>query len=237
VKCDFCKRDEVEIKKIFEPLFKSFSEKIEKLEINIRDIRQIYPIENGFISENFDKVDKINEAILKMKISTVLLDIDNFIKLDPNIQLLYIYIDKHRPEISKEKTLEDLVVLYKKEPSEERLNNAKETYVNKKNNLIRQCNEIKGKYDTFSEIEIDYNIPLHIFELKDKTLSHIINDKNNSVMNIPNKMKLCPYCFYLFENMPKEIQKAEENTRKVTLNKIRESYDHSSLKEFDCWKS
>jgi hypothetical protein len=233
VKCDFCKRDEIEMKEIFASLFTRFSEKIKELETAIKERKKVYPIEHGFISENFDKVDKINGAILKMKISTVLADIDNFIKLDQNIQLLHTYFIKHKPNISSEKTLGDLVILYKKEPSEERLHNAVQTLITEKNILVSQHNEIKSKYDVFSEMNVDYTIPLHIFELKDKTLSHIINDKNNSAMNMPNKMKLCPYCSYLFKNISKEIQKAKENTRKVTINIKRESDDHSSLREWD----
>jgi hypothetical protein len=148
MKCDFCKRDEIEIKKIFAPIFTRFKEKIRNLEISIQNKKQKYPQEHGFIKENFDKVDEINEVILKMKINTILSDIDNFIKLDPNIELLCIYFKNYNPEISKEKTLKDLVILYKNEPTEIRLNDAVLSLFTEKNDLTSKYNEIKSKYDT-----------------------------------------------------------------------------------------
>lgn len=229
MKCDFCKRDENGIKDIFSPIFAKFNEKMKYLDDNIQNKRQRYAQENGFIKENFDKVDKIDEFILNMKIRNIISELANFLDHDQNIKYLSDYFTKHKPVISDEKTLRDLLVLYKKEPTEERLRNSVSELSTKKNDLIKIYNDIKSKIDKFGEVEVDFNIPLNIFDFKDESILYILDEiKNNSEKN---KMHLCPCCAYLFKDFSKEIHRAREASRKVTTSVTCESNDNTSFRD------
>ena len=231
MKCDFCKRDADEIKDIFSPIFAKINEKIKDLEKSIQIKKQRYAQENGFIKENFDKVEKIDEFILKMKISTILGDLSNFIEGNQNIKILIDYFTKYNSEIPTEKTLSDLLVLYKAEPTEKRKNEAVSDLSTQKNDLQKRHNEIEYKIEKFIDMEVDFNIPLNIFSFNDKTILYIIDDSKE---NIKHKIHLCPYCAFLFKDFSKEINKAREATYNGEVHTITDTNDKdSSLKDWD----
>lgn len=239
MKCDFCKRDESEIKSIFAPIFNEFENKIQELNYQIQNIGSIYPQNHGFIQTNFDKINKINKNVLEMKISTIFDkdELNNFKRLEPNIILLYSYIKEYTPEITNEKPLKDLVSLYIKEPTENRLKRERDKLVTQKNELTRKYNLIKNKYANFSEIEIEFEVPLNVFNYEKNIMLYIIDEMNmlsddGIKKEIAHKLSLCPYCAYIFNNFNKEIHMARGESRKENTN-IGTNDDHSSLKEWD----
>jgi glutaredoxin len=232
MKCDFCKRDQDELKEIFSPIFKEIENEIKFFENKIKNNKEDFSKDNGFTKNSFDKADKINDIILNMKIETVLGDIDNFLKLDINIAILYKYLKDFKPEISYEKSIKDLLIMFKDEPTKERLQKIETSYIKQKEDLMRRNSEIKNKFNTFTEIDVEFDIPLNIFDFNDSTIIYIVDKINNEGYK-SKKIRLCPYCKYLFEDLTIKIQNAKEKARKSSLNVIQ----HNSSNDIPMYPS
>ncbi|MDR3276263.1 MAG: hypothetical protein LBT11_03460 [Treponema sp.] len=216
MKCDFCKRDENEIKNIFAPIIESFMKDIADKDAHITEIKKQYPIKHGFISDKFERAKKINEDILDIKLNAIMANLDPFFKLDPNIELLTSYYTNYKPAIIPESTLKDLLELFLKEPTEERLSDEVRKFVDQRDSLYGYI-EIINKKNEFFECKIinDIIIPLRVFAFENSIISAVLPIIRKKP--IKRTITLCPYCKYLFN---------EENANKITD-------DHSSLKNWD----
>lgn len=222
MKCDFCQRDENSIQNVFFAVFSIYEKQIKTLGMQISTFKEHYAKENGFVPENFEKAKNIRKTFLKMKINSILNELDNFLEEEPNINLLTNYFENHTPDIAAEKPMIDLLNLYIKEPTQTRLDNAVRDISNEKNNLQRICNKIKAKHDVFSDIEVVFEIPLHVFDYEQDIMLHLLqnmtkipgtNNKTNS-----KKMHLCPYCAYLFKQFSQEINNIDLEYRPTHSN-------------------
>ena len=236
--CDFCKRDKNEIKEVFSIIFRGIDKEISLLQEKIINNKEGFSVEYGFTKDNFDKADKINVLILNMKIRTVLGDIDNFLQLDENIEILSNYLKRFNPEISHEKSMRDLLIKFKTEPTKERLKEVEAKYIKEKDKLIKHNNEIKCKIDGFSEIDVEFDIPLNIFDFHDNTIIYILERlkktlETNEKRDIQKKMMLCPYCKYLFKDLKEKISNARDKTNRVPQNVIDGS--SNSIRNFPRW--
>jgi hypothetical protein len=218
MKCDFCKRDEDEIKEIFSPIFKRIEDRISLLENKINNIKEEFSLVKGFTKDNFDRADKINNAILDMKIKTVFDsgDTDKFINIDVNVEILRNYYKDFNPDIAPEKSLMELLIMFKKEPTEERLEHEKSKLKTNKNSLTKLYIAIKSQFGTFDEIDAEFDIPLNVFDFDDAAIASISTIKQ---MKPDKKLKLCPYCKYLFKGLGQRIALAEKNMRMANEKK------------------
>jgi hypothetical protein len=216
MECYFCKKDENEIINILTPVIKKIEEKISKLDTQIDIIKEKYTKE--FSNENIEKVKKINKNLLNIKINAFLDNLEPFLNMDNNLQLLKIYFEKYNPNISKGDILGNLVNLYILEPTEIRLNNALNQYIQERNNLFGYVEEIKSK-NKLIEVKDVLDIFLIVFDFTEKLEYEIIDDLK-VFQNIPKDKSifLCPYCLYLYDESISKIKEIKKNISKIPIN-------------------
>jgi rubrerythrin len=200
MKCDICNREENEFKAKFAPIIKNFQKQIEKIDEDIKNTKEIYAKNNGFTNDAFDKIKSINKSIMEMKINAFLGNKESFLKLEPNLEMLYTYITKYRPQISNENTLQNLSDIFVLEPNETRYSRQIYEITYKKDALIKTIETIKNKKGLFYEVEV----PFSAFEFEHNhgiAIEEIIKKYYENGEEIINSKKiiLCPYCSYLFK--------------------------------------
>jgi hypothetical protein len=236
MKCAFCKRDESEISEVFVPLINNIEINISKLEFKIKDIKEKYAKENGFTDDNFAKAKNINENILKIKINAFMDNLEPFVNMEKNTQLLKIYLEKYNPKVSKEETLNKLVDLYVEEPTETRLDHEVHDLVQEKNILTSCIEEIKSK-NRLIEVENALNVPFGVFDFNDELKYKIIDElikisiarKKNRINK--DKLFLCPYCLYLNKISLTEIKNIKEKYIPNNLKQSRSNWYVNPLEE------
>jgi hypothetical protein len=205
MKCDFCKRDENEIKGVIIPIINDLQRQIkERIEIGVKDIYENYAEKNGFTLKNFEKVKMINEKYLKKKISSFLMNRFKIIDIDPNCEILLNYYNNYKPSINYHlDTLNDLMNIYLKEPSKERLDKEIEKTIeqNKKDCDIDKIITNNRIYHGYFPMGI--NFPF----CKLKKIDNYID------------IALCPHCLILFNI---SIADAIEAESKMKNRKIME---------------
>jgi hypothetical protein len=245
MKCDFCKRDEIEINEIFAPIIDSIKKIIADIDIEIKEKTEKYPREHGFIDENFSKVRKNNTHILEIKINAFLSNLEPFIKIEPNLEILYKYYKNYNPEINQEETLQILTNLFTKEPTQIRLENEFKALFHKRDILMQNIETIEKK-NIFKEFYDNIGIPLNVFQFDPITYNNIITELDNSkIILLPRPITLCPYCFNLFtisseklsilkeqeiEAKRKALIKAKEEADEVYRKELQKKYGHIGLK-------
>jgi hypothetical protein len=233
MKCNFCKKNENEINEIFAPIIEGLEKKISEISLQIQNNKREYPLKHGFTKENFEKVKKINENILEIKIKSFIANLKPFLKLEPNLNLLIFYLTKHEPKISPEETLKDLMNLYIKEPIELRLNNEVKELEIKQKELINYVKQIKTK-NVFYEIKNEFEIPLGVFGFDERLMIYIHDQIKELSINNNEKILLCPYCSHLFRNDSVNIFNAIKKAKQKKKNvKIIKKDNHDSLKDWD----
>jgi hypothetical protein len=200
MKCDICNRDENEFKAKFYQIIKDFQEQVSKIDEVIKNVRETYAKENGFTKDNFKKIKSINKNIMEIKINAFLGNKESFLKLEPNLEILYTYIIKHKPQISNEKILRDLSDMFVSEPNEIRFSRQIYEITFKKDVLIKTIETIENKNGVFYETEI----PFGSYGFEDNngiSVEEAIKQyyKNGNEIAEPKKLLLCPYCSYLFK--------------------------------------
>ena len=226
MQCCFCKRDEISIEAIFSPIIEMLEMKIHVLDQEINNKKQDFRNNNGFTSQNFDKIKKIDKNLLDIEIKYFKENYDVFIKLDENLILLKNYVNEHNPNIAEKDKLNSLIKSYLNEPTDDIFNPIIKDINDKKNDIIKDIKEIKNRIEFrviknnieyFREFEKNFmiktiNKPKYYFE---------INKNINQ-----DKYILCPYCSHLFDTnyMCKLIND------EYLQNKIKEAsdgrYDH-----------
>jgi len=198
MKCDFCKRDEIEIDGIFAPIIMTFEKEIVDLENIINGIKEQYPAKNGFTKENFKKVNKIDKSILEIKLSAIMENMKPFFNLDANIELLTSYFTNYNPKITLQNTLGDLLSLFLNEPTLQRLSDEIKEFIVKKDCLYKKIEKINEK-NKFFEVENinDIIIPLNVFGFENEIRNDVLKIIRKTP-SIKKKFILCPYCNYLF---------------------------------------
>ena len=158
-------------------------------------------------------------------------NLDPFIKLDPYIELLTSYFEKFKPSLYTDITLNGLLNVFVKEPTQDRVFDAVKEIVSQRDGLIKKI-DIINEYNVFHEVENIYDIliPLKICNFNNELEETIIKIVRGSGER--KKIFLCPYCFYLFYGTVSEPREYIEPPIKPSIN-IREPDDHSSLKVWD----
>jgi hypothetical protein len=236
MRCYFCKRDENNTYKIFSPLIVFLEKKKSELDTQINEIN--YRLEIGLKEENFEKVKRINENILNMKINYFERKFDVLIKLDASLGLLKLYLNKFNPKISNTDTLSSLVNLYLKEPTDESTRLLKEELINKKEKIISDIEQIH-KNMKFHEIIDNKNINF-ISKFEKEMILYIINeDRYYSEINKYKEQErifLCPFCWHLF-NTNQFFKEINLKKREIEIEKLIEqskgSCDHIKQWDFD----
>lgn len=159
MECIFCKRNENEIQNAVTPIINDLQRQIkEKLEIKTKDLYENYAERNGFTLENFEKVETIKKRYLNMKIYRFQNKNDRnmFIWSDPNLKLLLDYFDNYKP-LTIENTLYDLMSIFLKEPTADRLEMEIVKITEEENRIINKTKaENRIYYGYFSK---KYNFP------------------------------------------------------------------------------
>jgi len=231
MKCNFCKRNEDEIKNVFSLIIKDIEQKIANLDDQICKIKKEYPVKHGFTNEIFEIVINIKEPILEMKIISILDNLDPFLKLDPNLKYLTDYYKKYKPDIPIDNSIKDLMKSFLQEPTKSRLSNEVKEYVKNRSELSN-CIKNINKENVLSELNSEYKIPLNVFNFDDEFLVFLQNQISNVNAN-NNNMLLCPYCLFLFKYYSEYFIKTSKEIKRKN-NLINEKFDDSSsLKEWD----
>jgi rubrerythrin len=194
-----CGRDDSEIRNTFEGIVKYFRVKIDEIDRQLNEIKEIYANENGFTKDNVEKLYKINNTILEMKISAFIGNRDSFLKLEPNLEILSNYFVKHHPQISLENNLQDLIEIFETEPNENRYKNKIMELNSKKTFLFDAIETIENHPGYFYEVEISFDAygftnegRMHLPEILKKYY------ENGEEIIKPTKILLCHNCNYLF---------------------------------------
>ena len=200
MKCDICGKEGTEFKEKFTQIIQNFQEQIGKIDQDIKSTREIYAKENGFTKDTFDKIKNINKNIMQMKINAFLGNKESFLKLEPNLEILYTYITKYHPQINNESSLQSLSDMFRLEPNETRYSHQIYEITFRKETLTKTIEIIQNKNGFFQEIEI----PFSSFEFENThrmRVEDVIKKyyENGEGIIKPKKLILCPYCSYLFK--------------------------------------
>jgi hypothetical protein len=199
MKCYVCGKDDSEIKDTFERVVKSFRGQIDEIDKHLSEIKEIYAKENGFTKDNIEKLHKINDTILEMKINAFIGNKDSFLKLEPNLEIIANYFIKYHPQISLENNLHELIKMFETEPNENRYGNKIMALNHKKTFLFNAIETIKNHPGFFYEVEIPFDAYGFVNEGR-MYLQETIKKyyENGEEILKPNKILLCYCCNYLF---------------------------------------
>lgn len=230
--CYFCKRDENEIHKTFSGLISNLEKNISELENRIKIKKNDYQVNNGFTGKNIAKLKNIDRNLLNMEIIFFKKHFDVLLKLEPCLDLLMSYVKEFNPAISDTDSLELLINQFMNEPTDERLYPVVKDMITKKDKIISDVEEIK-KNIKFKEIE-NKNEKI-IYKYEEKIMLRIIKEKQyyfemNKEKPKPEKIYLCPYCFYLFDTF--DVARCfHEEMFQIEVEKLKGRYNH--IKEWD----
>jgi len=132
MECIFCKRNENQILEVFRPILENFESQVSRYDYEKKTIMENFKKE--FSKENKEKLENIDENILKMKINALMDNLDPFLSMNKNLKILSDYYKKYDPSISKSGTIKDLKTLYINEPKEMRITQAIAPIFNNKKN-------------------------------------------------------------------------------------------------------
>jgi hypothetical protein len=193
MECDYCHRNEDELRNVFSSLLDYIDKKVhlskDETDGIITKMDSIY----GFSSWKPDKLSGMDKILLDMPIKLVFGDAFSFfVKKHPvlkNIQKYY--YDKVETKLSKDNQLNELLKLYKQEPSKELI----ELEINKQTNpYIKMMEDIKEKSTIFYKVDNITRISFKLFGFNQETTQEIHDNFGRKLKNII----LCPYCAYVF---------------------------------------
>lgn len=214
-KCWICKGTEDELLKKRDEKLEELESKIKELEDSAQSIVQVTKEKLDFTDENRKKVQSVRDEFQKITYSSFLENKDSFIKLEPNLQILFDYCSKYfGTRTTAFKTISDACQSYLQEPIESR-------YKQKLCSINREIENSKTKYEQLKSVKtffIEKIVDAKIIDnaFKDRILQEYSSNSwsyrssSTQVKKTPvvsysslgidfeKKIYLCPYCFALF---------------------------------------
>ena len=216
--CWFCKNTEEFFLNQKEELIKTLEKEIAVCEQFEKDIVTITKEKLGFTDELKSKVRKIQAVYSEMTLNAVLENKDNFIKLEPNLNIVLDYCLKYG--FRNLKTVNEVIEKYLEEPLENRYANDLRKNENKKNELLEKKVKLENIKTFFIEKEITPHTLDSELEKLDRTpvkysRNYGFSYGNNQNKRIPEekdykfsyvnlgfnftkKIFICPVCTSLF---------------------------------------
>jgi hypothetical protein len=197
VECDFCHRNEYELKNIFSPFLDHIDKKVHLSNENINDIINKLNETYGFSLATSDKLSKIDKILLNMPIKLVFGDAFSFFLNEYPI-LKYIqryYYDIAEMRVSIDRQLNELLTLYSQELSKELIDAEIKKQTTPYEKMMK---DIEEKSSIFYRADNITKIKFNIFDFEQPTI-HEIHDNFNFKTNFKTKnIILCSYCAYIF---------------------------------------
>lgn len=177
--CWFCKNTEDYFIAQKEELLKTLDKELKECENFESSIIEITKEKLGFTDESKNKVENIQSVYSEMTLNAVLENKDNFIKLEPNLNIILDYCQTYRKQNLK--TVKEVIESYLSEPIEARYSYELRQNETKKNQLLKNKEELENIKTFFIEKEItprrldtelqklrrvpeDYNAVIHLLE-------------------------------------------------------------------------
>jgi hypothetical protein len=233
--CYFCKRDENEISKIFSSLITFLEGK--KSELDNQAIKLDYQLKNGIKKENFEKLKKVDENILNMKIGYFKRNFNILIKLDETLGLLKMILNTSNTKISDKDTINILINQYLDEQTFEEILPIFKENRSQKNKINSDIKQIKNNMK-FHEVvcnENDKNIDF-VSKIEKKMMLSIINEEEYYFEMNKNKKQenifLCPFCWFLF-NTNQFTKEINFKMLEKEIEQLRGRYDYIKAWDFD----
>ena len=225
MECDYCHRNEDELRNIFSSFLDYIDKKIhlskEEIDEIIKKMDGIY----GFSLWTSDKLSKMDKILLKMPLNLVFGDAYSYLERE-HPALKYIkkyYYDKAQTKLQKFSQLNELLELYSEGASKELI----ELEISKQTDPYTKIKkDIEENSAIFYKVDNLGKISFELFGFNQETTREIhdnfkIKDKN---------IILCPYCAYLFTgggNVKLERMSPEQN------DNTQEQRSQYKLKEID----
>jgi hypothetical protein len=236
MKCDFCKRDEDELKSIFSPLLDYLYERVNlskvKVDEIIKNLNDIY----GFHLSTPAALSKIDKTLLDMPIKLTF-DGEHFSYFAGKYPALkYIqkyYSDKAAANLPEDRKLNELINLYSQEPSKEwieaKINEQTEPYK-------KMVKDVEEKSTIFFKGDIG-KISFNLLEFNPETNKEIHDNFKWDKWVDPHNIILCPYCANFFTGkefgvLKKISSKQKDNTQKQSQYKPKMLYELKPLCEY-----
>jgi hypothetical protein len=232
MECDYCHRNEGELRNIFSSFLDYIDKKINLSKEEVDEISKKMDGIYGFSLWTSDKLSKMDKILLKMPLNLVFGDSYSYFERE-HPALKYIkkyYYDKVQKKLQKFSQLNELLELYSQEPSKELI----ELEINKQTDpYIKIMKDIEENSTTFYKVDDPKKISFELFGFNQETAKEIhdnfkIKDKN---------IILCPYCAYLFTgggNVKLERISSElnDNTQQQSQYKSKKIYDPKVFCEY-----
>ena len=217
--CWFCKNTEDFFLTQKDELIKSIEKELSDCEQFEKDIVKLTKEKLGFTDESKSKVRKIQSVYSEMILNAVLENKDNFIKLEPNLNIVLDYCLKYGKRNLK--TVNEVIENYLEEPVESRYANELSQNEYKKNGLLQKKEKLESIKTFFIEKEITpHTLDSELQKLKrpsieynhNYSMSFLRNQKNTNIpeqkdysfsyanlgFNFSKKIFICPICTSLF---------------------------------------
>jgi len=234
MECFFCNRNENELNIVFKPIIERIESQIARYNHKIDTIKENFAKE--YSKENKEKVKKIDKNILKMKINALMDNLEPFLNIDKNLQILNNYFKKYKDlSIPKNGTLEDLMNLFICEPEEIRITHAiAQDFTERK--ILLDCIEKLKSYNKLHKLNDKVNIPLIVFDINDEMKNIVINEYEKHLSSQKSTEKeeqlyLCSYCMFLNKQSNKEIIRIKEKYVEINVRQNNEYREPNPLEE------
>ncbi len=256
--CWFCKNTEDFFLAQKNELLKIIDQKLldcKKIEDSIIEITKE---KLGFSDISMEKVKSIPKVYSEMTLNAVLENKDNFIKLEPNLNIVLDYCMKYGKRNCK--TVNEVIEFYLLEPIESRYCNELRQNEIKRNQLLQRKQKLEGIKTFFIEKEItptrldnelqklkrkpaEYNrvIASPIAKVKKVKLDDVDENKNNICyselgFNFSKKIFICPVCLSLFAEAANASFDILEAQRKAQNDaEMSDWYDDDYDDDYDNW--
>lgn len=214
--CWFCKNTEDYFIAQKEELLKTLDKELNECENFEFSIIEITKEKLGFTEDAKKKVKSIQTVYSEMTLNAVLENKDNFIKLEPNLNIILDYCHTYRKQNLK--TVREVIESYLTEPIEARYSNELRQNEAKKNQLLKNKEKLENIKTFFIEKEItprrldtelqklrrvpeDYN-QSYSFTRMNQRAKPDEKDFNFSYeklgFNFSKKIYICPICLSIF---------------------------------------
>lgn len=202
-KCWICKNTEGYFIEKKNQLLERISSEIKECELFENDIVATTAEKLGFTDEQKEKVKSIKSVYWEMTVNAILDNRNSFLQLEPNLKIVFDYIDKYWLRSKGFKTLKDIIEQFLREPVEQR-------YSSELNSNRIKLKELRCKRE-----EID-NIKTFFIE-KNITASSLSNDFSYFRLgfDITRKIYLCPICVRLFQESASAAFEVKESKKRA----------------------